>query len=412
MRDKRCTRSALILTSILAFSITDALGQTEMTLYQFRGNADGRHSYAGLILDRAGNLYGTTPDGGAHLTCGTVFELSFAQSGWNRTTLDNFNCRTGTGSRPGAALVFDKAGNLYGTTTSGGTFSNGTVFELTSGSNGWTETVLYNFAGVDDGSGPNSDLVWDPAGNLYGTTTRGGTASCRCGTIFQLKPSGAGWIESVLYSFDGITGQSPRGVVLYQGALYGVSYLGGASGSGTVFKLSRSSGVWQPSVLYSFTGTKDGGNPVGKLVVDSMGHFYGVASAFGYFLQFGKTCSTTPFCGTVFELENVADSWLLTSIYEFQQANGAFPGGGLVMDNAGNLYGTTVYGGSYLSGTVFKLAPSASGWTQTVLHSFPYANGADGMNPQAGLVRDHAGHFFGTTASGAYGDGTIFEIIP
>jgi uncharacterized repeat protein (TIGR03803 family) len=417
MRGKRLSiglRAALAIftVTLLVTSTWAATPWNEKVLHSFNGT-DGA-SPNGLIFDAAGNLYGTTFQGSTYGD-GTVFELTpTGGGGWTEKVLHNFSGYPGDGSRPLADLIFDAAGNLYGTTEEGGTyglpFGSGTVFEVTpQAGGGWTETVLYAFCSQDcnDGGGPEAGLIFDAAGNLYGTTVGGGTY--RGGAVFELTPTaGGGWTEQVLHSF----GNGADGAELYAGLifdaagnLYGTTQYGGTYGCGTVFQLTPTGGGgWTELVLLNFNGT-DGFEPEAGLIFDAAGNLYGTTYQGG---GYGV--------GTVFELTPTAGGgWTETVLHSFNYNNstdGAYPQAGLIFDAAGNLYGTTAGGGTYGRGAVFELTPTADGgWTQQVLHSF--GNGTDGFEPEAGLIFDAAGNLYGTThQGGGYGVGTVFELTP
>jgi uncharacterized repeat protein (TIGR03803 family) len=331
---------------------------------------------SGLVFDTAGNLYGTEGYSGAiNHEYGSIFKLTPTTSGpWSETTLSTFS---GTLSHPLGNMVFDKAGNLYGTSLNGGASGNGAVFELTPQKNGtWTRTTIYNFAGYPaDGANPGAGLIIDAAGNLYGTTENGGSSGVclnsggqkiGCGTAFELQPvSGGGWKETVLYSFGG-----PNG---------------------------------------------DGAVPVAPLIFDADGNLYGTTLTGG---PKSKDCpsGTNPAgCGIVFELfPNIGGGWTETILHEFTNdgTDGGGPEAGLIFDKLGNLYGTASYGGANKYGTVYELSPSSGGgWTETILQSF--GAGTDGETPEGGLILDSAGNLYGTTyAGGTASQGTIFEITP
>jgi uncharacterized repeat protein (TIGR03803 family) len=277
-------------------------------IHVFTGKPDGVSPVAGLVFDNEGNLYGTTSKGGTYGR-GTVFMLVPSSSGvWTEKVLHNFSGRDGGG--PKAGLIFDASGNLYGTTAFGGDFNFGTVFRLVPvGGGGWTENVLHNFTGGSDGGVPLSGLVFDSAGNLYGTAYDGGVtsacvfvASSGCGTVFQLTPMSSGtWNENVLYAFlGGNDGYNPdAGLILDAGGnLYGTTTSGGSLeacdgfGCGTVFEVSPSSSGWIENILHIFTGTGDGENPLAGLTIDTSGNLYGTTE-----IGEGGGC-----CGTVFEL--------------------------------------------------------------------------------------------------------------
>jgi len=389
---------------------TTVPGSDERVLYQFLGNADGHHPVGGVILGQGGKIYGTTIDGGSS-HCGTVYQLNFSIF-WKQTILHSFACGPGDGSKPREGLVLDRFGNLYGVTSTGGAFGHGIVFKLTPSSSGWSETVMHDFAGGNDGDSPSSSLVLDRSDNLYGVTFFGGSANCighGCGTVFEMEQTTSGWSESLLYTFDGADGKQPRSLVFdNSGNLYGVILNGGEFGGGTIFKLSHAMSGWEEAVLYSFTGRADGTHPWGGLVFDSAGNLYGTTAG-----KIFGSCSA-PTCGTVFELQPQAGIWKLKTLYTFQGADGATPLGGLISDAAGNLFGTTLNGGAFSVGSVFELSPSATGWTETLLHSFPYSSLADddGKHPASGLAIDQTGKLFGTAEDGPYGDGSVFAIKP
>ncbi len=398
----------------LTVGCTHTQGAKENTLVSFAGGGTPNLPYAGLIFDSAGNLYGTTQLGGAH-NQGTVFELSKASNGWTETVLYSFGGGH-DGSHPTGDLVLDAAGNLYGTTTTGGagscTQGCGTVFELSPVSGSWNETVLYSFAGGSDGSQPYAGLVLDNAGKLYGTTLLGGNtgANCTlgCGTVFELTPAMGGWNHSVLHAFAaGNDGASPYAGLTFDAAgnLYGVTDAGGSGGKGTVFKLSAADG-WSESVLHAFKGAVDGASPRGTLVVDASGNLYGTT--------FQGSISNY---GLVFELINSQGIWDEKILHRFANAPAANTVAGLAFDNAGNLYGTTMLGADASScgggcGTFFKLTPASGGnWTFNALHVF--GRGKDGFKPSGKLILDSAGNLFGTTQSGGvHGQGTVFEVTP
>ncbi len=395
------------------FSVT--IGQQETVLHSFGNGTDGQNPYAGgLIFNAAGYLYGTTQLGGIH-GLGTVFELSpNGSGGYTETVLHSFGNGT-DGQYPYASLIFDGAGNLYGTTWVGGIHGYGTVFELSPREGGgYTETVLHSFGNpaTQDGQNPYTGLIFDAAGNLYGTTYYGGIHGG--GTVFELSPrEGGGWTETVLHSFgNGTDGQNPVANLIFDGAgnLYGTTWVGGIHGYGTVFELSpREGGGYTETVLHSFGNGTDGSKPVAGMIFDGAGNLYGTTS-------YGGIHDTCPegTCGTVFELSpRQGGGWTETVLHSFGNGtDGQNPyTGGLIFDAAGNLYGTTYGGGIYGEGTVFEMTPrEGGGYTETVLHSF--GNGTDGQSPEAGLIFDGAGNLYGTTlVGGIHGDGTVFEIM-
>jgi len=421
----------------------------EKVLHNFGKGTDGVAPYASLVFDTAGNLYGTTSGGGGSFCgydgcCGTIFQLTPIGSGkWKETELFRFDDDSQIGCNPFAGLILDAKGNLYGTASGGGDSDNGTVFRLTPKANGeWDHTVLYSFAGDPDGSFPVAGVIFDAAGNLYGTTAAGGPLGD--GTVFELAPQTNGlWKENVLYTFpaNDTDGRYPQGGLIIDtaGNLYGTTCCGGPYGSscspnnqgcGTVFELLREgNGQWKEKILHNFIHNgKDGYNPDAALVFDAAGNLYGTAPWGG---DSGTGCAVVDGCGIVFELSPRAKGkWTEKMLHNFQSngKDGTYPEGGLIFNAAGNLYGTTTGGGAYGSedcggyncGTAFKLAPGPNGkWTEKVLHSF--GNGKDGDIPSASLIFDTAGNLYGTTAAGGtVGNdcgvqaecGTVFEITP
>jgi uncharacterized repeat protein (TIGR03803 family) len=323
----------------LAFTFpTDIAAAKTGVIYAFQGGSDGGAPYDTLIVDKHGNLFGTTAEGGGTACdgygCGTVFELS--KKGVE-TVLFAFNGGS-AGATPYGGLLEDNSGDLFGTTSAGGgAAGGGTVFEIAADG---SEHTLYTFRGGNDGLLPQAGLVADAAGNLYGTTEFGGSGNCSpyangCGTLFKITPH---HVESVLYTFG-------------------------------------------PSGAY----------PTSNLIFDKAGNLYGTTSGYPH---------NGP--GTVFKL---APDGTLTTLYHFNNGgDGVFPIGGLVMDKAGNLYGTTFLGGQYGLGTVYEVTAQGSG---TVLHAF---SGTDGSDPFAGLLMDKSGNLFGAAGQSTGGSGTVFEI--
>ncbi len=253
----------------------------ETVLYEFAGDADGANpAYGDLVLDQAGNIYGTTFYGGINAQ-GVVFELTPSGSGWTETPIYTF---TGAddGANPYSGLIFDSAGNLYGTTNVAGANGYGTVFQLTHSGSGWAENTLYAFHPASSGGSPYGGLAFDTSGNLYGGTSSGGTGSG--GTIYELTTSGDGYTFSLLYSLSGSQYQpGPYDSLTLDAAgnLYGTTQKDGAHGMGSVFKLTRSGGGWLYTSLHDFTGGSDGANPVGGVILDASGNLYGTAKAGG-----------------------------------------------------------------------------------------------------------------------------------
>ncbi len=379
-----------LLSALLPMASYPAQAQTETVLYNFTGGSDGGTPQSRLTPDGNGNFYGTTYAGG--LGYGTVFELSpNGSGGWDETVLYSF-----TGGMDGAyptfsTVIFDGEGNLYGTAAEGGANGYGVVFELSSAGDKWTESVLYSFGYGTDGQTPFGSLVMDSMGNLYGTSAY---------IVFELSPSGGGWTETTIYesgfSFAGLTMDA-------NGNLYGTTQLPTKSAYySTVFELSpNGSGGWTSTVLHTFP---HGSVAEGTLVVDDGGHLYGTTTAVG------KSKSH----GLVYKLSPGVEEWTKKTLYSFKGgADGAGPYAGVVFDAAGNIYGTTSTGGASGHGTVFELvAPVGKGhaYTEKILWSF---DSTDGDQPYGSLILDGAGNLYGTTpAGGSHGSGVVFEVTP
>jgi uncharacterized repeat protein (TIGR03803 family) len=410
--------------TVFELSPTSGGNWTERVIHNFQGASDGCAPFANVVIDAAGNLYGTTiSNGGNQSNCGgdgTVFELAPGSGGtWTESIVYDFN---NTGAYYPSGVILDEAGNLYGTTGLG--YPQGIAFELSRGQTGWTENTLYTFTGGTDGGSPSGNLLFDSAGNLVGTTALGGIASaCNgkgCGTVFELSPGSSGWTERVLYRFTGQSdGSNPQGGVLRISAdtLYATASSGANpgcnSGCGATLKLTASAGgKWKAAVIYDFPPPNDGSAPYSNLISDASGNLYGTTST-------GGSGCPPPGCGTVFELSRSSDGkWKKRLLYNFTGSNGdgLTPLAGLIFDDSGNLYGTTYNGGNracfnlYPCGTVFELSPSMNGtWKETVIHAF---GGGDGNLPVASLVFDKEGNLYGTTLSGGSANsGTVFELM-
>lgn len=468
--------SFLLLLTVTAMSAISqrAAAATEQTLYNFNPLQSGSLPDGGVVADAAGNLYGVTVNGGA-FGYGTVFEFSAnQQGGWDHKILYNFTDGD-DGGDPEGGVIFDAQGNLYGMTLYGGPQDSGTVFELEHHSDGtWTEKVLHHilakYARFLYG------LVFDSAGNLYGTLESGGQFDG--GVVFELSPTASGeWKQTILYNFGGIrhygNGSDPVGRLIIDGDgnLFGVTFGGGigcvGEGCGMVYELSPTTGgQWKETILYEFTGQEDGEYPDGALVFDGEGNLYGTASRGGPRIS----CQ----CGNVFELVPQGNGrWAHRFLHIFQGgSDGANPEFPLIFDSAGNLYGATTDGGGAPScgttgcGTVYKLTPNGSGgwdesvlavfdpsttgwalssgvflnadgqlfgegwfgatsaeagfvyaltpangkWDYSALSNFPYT---DGYAPQTALVTDSKSDLYGTTEfGGPYNMGTVFQLSP
>ena len=414
MRKVRARFETLIPSMAVVFVLAIALAvvatpsaqaQTYTVLYSFTGSdVDGSNPAAGLVEDSAGNLYGTTLYGGTGLFgctfgCGTVFEVDTAGK---ETILHSFGETVTDGESPYYGYLFrDTAGNLYGTTAYGGDHDSGTAFRL--GANG--KELFFSFPGGAKGGFPYAGLVGDTAGNFYGTTyVRGsGCPPYGCGTVYQVTSVGK---ETVLYSFTGAPdGEFPKSSLVWDstGNLYGTTEYGGANGYGTVFEVTATG---KETVLYSFCSQADcvdGSYPYSGLVQDSSGNLYGTTVDGG-----------ANGAGTVFELATTGKETVLYSFCSQSGCvDGAYPFSSLVRDSSGNLYGTTQYGGanSADAGTIFEVTTTGK---ETVLYNFCSQPGCvDGSYTATGLLRDSAGNLYGTTFyGGASGDGTVFKLTP
>jgi uncharacterized repeat protein (TIGR03803 family) len=308
------------------------------------------------------------------------------------------------GMEPQGNLTMDRGGNLYGTTSFGGS-GHGTVFKLSRAGTGWILSTLYTFTGRADGGEPTGAVVFGPDGSLYGTTSGGGASSA--GTVFNLRPPvsichavSCPWNETVLHSFTGSDGRAPYWSTLIfdsTGTIYGTAASGGLScGCGVVFKLTKNSNGWNETVLYFFTGGSDGETPYGSLAIDSAGNLYGTTYQAGAFDA-----------GTLYELSNTGAAWTETTLEAFSGsgAQGGNPNNGPAIDLQGNLYGTTSGGGSGNAGTVYQMQRTGNGWTFNVLHSF------SGLGkPFDTPVLDAAGNLYATTSQGGSGTGNVFKL--
>jgi uncharacterized repeat protein (TIGR03803 family) len=394
---------AVLLVFLGSATISVGWAQTYRALYSFKGGTDGAYPYAGLIRDSSGNLYGSSLGAEAGGLEGSVFKVG-PSGGF--TLLHSFTGRAGTPARPGA-IVRDSDGNLYGPTTGWGK-SLPTIFKLTKSG---VFSVLYTFTGgkgAAGGSDPLGPLTLDEAGNLYGATASGGSSTCGggsgCGVVFKLDTNGN---ETVLRTFlDGPRGTYPNGGLIRDeaGNLYGTTQAGGDNEHGVVFKLDPTG---KETVLYSFKGEPDGSQPNGGLIRDGAGNFYGTTVWGGQ----GKCEGMS--CGVVFKLDVNGTETVLHSFTG--GTDGGNPVAGLVMDTAGNLYGTTSVGGApgcedYACGVVFKLHPSGE---ETVLYTFDYRNPTPGVSPEAGVILDSVGDVYGTTEGGGVNNfGVVFKITP
>jgi len=398
-------------------------GQGFNNLHDFTGGLDGKWPASGVAIDRGGNLYGTNYAAGNYGNncsvdgCGTVYKLSRRGTGWILTPLYDF---VGGDDGWGPTIVnIGPDGSLYGTTAAGGGSSCGgsgcgTVFRLQPPVTicyatlcFWHETILHRFTGRDGGL-PEGGLTFDSAGNIYGTTANGGDTACPtgCGVIYKLRQSGGTWTESVLYAFSGgVDGQAPISKVTFDAAgnLYGTTAWGGTADAGTVYKLTPSGLGWTKTVLYNFSGGADGHYPNGGLIFDEAGNLYGTTSAGGQGLG-----------GTIYELSQMNGAWNFNLLYSFSGLDmfGAGPGADLTL-HGGNLYGTTLEDGANGSGNVFQLTPSGGGWTYASLHDF----GESELGSYTTVVFDSDGNLYGTAARGGSqqcpgGCGFVWRLTP
>jgi uncharacterized repeat protein (TIGR03803 family) len=413
MRVTRIANHMYKVVVLLFLLVASAWPATGKALYNF-----GSQPSSGLITDAQGNAYGTTSGGPNN--SGTVYEVSPA-TGYH--LLYVFHSKPGTDGRlPQGNLVFDSAGNLYGTTVYGGANGKacgnqgcGVVFELSPSLNGglWTETVLYSFCSqvnCSDGANPQAGVIFDSTGNLYGTTAAGGLASNVDGTVFELSPGQSSWTESVIHEFAGQgngDGSNPEAGLIFDAAgnLYGTTTGGGQNTDGTVFQLSPVAGGWVENILYAFRTMQDGDSPESGVIFDSVGNIYGTTAWGSSGIQ-----------GTVYELSpDGSGGWIETILHKFEGGNDGYDAkAGVVFDLSGNLYGTTVGGGSnscggYGCGTVYKLTPQGGEWIESIFR-IP-ANSNLGSGPSTPVILDSAGNVYAMTSSGGRNsNGVLFEI--
>lgn len=399
--------SSSVIAAAIAFALCarPAQSQVEKIIYSFTGGTDGTQPAGSVLIDANGNLYGVTEEGGTE-GAGTLYELSPGSGGtWTKTVLHSFAFGTSDVYLPDSNLVFDAKGNLYGISGQGGANSAGGVFELSPGSNGtWTEKVIYSFTGGANVPSFQSNVAIDSAGNLYGylgqfISTSGVTSY---GGVFELQAHADGaWTEKILHTFSGGNdGTAPYGGRLTldsAGNVYGQAY-NGPRDFGLVFELVRgSNGGWSEKNLYTFLGGVDGTAYPGPLVVDANGDVFGTSE------------------WNAFELVPSSDgTWTEKILHTFSGGNdGAYPEAGLTLSASGSLYGATDQGGLH-HGAVFQLTPHSNGtWTERILHRFT-AKGGDGFYPYSStLVLDGQGNLYGATPQGGFSNnGVVFEVTP
>ncbi len=396
----------LIVGAAVALLAATAWATNTKTLYSFKGSTDGEYTDTELVTDGAGNFYGTSVQGGAY-GGGTVFQVTAAGV---HTVLYNFTGGA-DGGEPYKGVTLNAQGDLYGTAVTGGGGSCeggcGVIFKLTKSSGSWIQSVVHTFTGGADGSGPGSPVAFDKRGNIYGTTPTGGANGL--GVVYQVKPDGAGgWTLRVLHTFtggaDGTGGSASRLLIDAHGNLFGVCTVGGAHGFGTIYRMSHKQANWNFTTLYAFKDQPDGASPYGGLVFDKFGGLYGTT----YYAGANDV-------GTIYKLIYHKGAWIESVLYSFKGGlDGASPISSLVSDAAGNLYGTTSDGGAAACscGLIFKMTRGGDGtWSESVVYRFQGTPGP-GFSYN-GLVSDSTGHFYGATVhGGSNNDGAIYKVTP
>ena len=415
----RMRTTVLILATafVIAVAAVPAVqAQTYSVIYFFQGTDTHENPTAGLTIDQAGRLYGTT-----YNIWGSVFEMRTVNSRWLFSTLLSLPSNGHKGLGPQGGVIKGPDGNLYGTAVGGGEEGClcGVVFKVQPPATAprtalqqWTETVLYEFEGPGGKYPGYGNLVFDSAGNLYGTTEQGGANDL--GVVFELSPVSGGWSETVIHTFSGDDGAEPYGGLTFDNAgnLYGTTHEGGVPGYGVVFELSPSNGGWTETVLHSFQDT-DGKQPQGQLIFDAQGNLYGTAYS-------GGLDATS---GSVFELSPSGGGWTFAvlHLFDFSAGEGAAPVAGVTMGSDGNLYGTTLGGGSGDNGTIYRLVNAGGSWTYQTLHSFLTVDGGApfGAAPFGGVTFDSQGNMYGTTITGGQGQtyctggcGVVWKLTP
>jgi uncharacterized repeat protein (TIGR03803 family) len=414
---------AFAVTLLCALTVTlaqPAEAQTFAVAHTFTGGGDGFQPEAGLAMDAGGNLYGTTKYGAAGY--GTVYKLSHHGTAWILSNLHEFAVGF-DGAGPEAPVVFGPDGSLYGSTVYGGGTSEictggcGILFNLQPSASAprsvspqWNENTFHHFLGTPDGANPTfGNLVFDSSGTIYGTSPFGGQMQgCNqggCGTVFKAARSGGSWTESVVYAFTGERdGAQPYGNITFDsnGSLYSTTHQGGVDDLGTVFQLTPTQTGWVKTTVHDFTGGSDGSLPYAGLISDSAGNLYGTTSAGG-----------SSNAGVVFELTRNGSGWDFRVLHTFIGCSTCGPIAPLAVDATGNLYGTTLATGGPGDGVVFELSPSEGGWIYSILHQF--TGGSDGAFPVAPVLIDGSGNLYGTAmlgGDGSCGDGcgVVWEI--
>ncbi|HEX8817941.1 MAG TPA: choice-of-anchor tandem repeat GloVer-containing protein [Terriglobales bacterium] len=385
-----------------------AQGQ-ESVIHSFGSSTDGPDPAATLVFASDGAAYGTTVTGGMY-GYGTVFQLRFSNGEWVESILYSF-AGSPDGKNPYGGVVLDKSGNLYGTTVAGGNGGAcsgdgcGTVYKLSKSGSQYTEKVLYNFTGGNDGFGPGGGVVFDKSGNLYGTTPDGGKDSE--GVVYELKPAGGGrWVQKTIHTFtggkDGAVGSLGSLLLDGSGNLFGVAELGGAHGAGTLFEISPlESGKWHFNILHAFRGEPGSGFPYGGLVFDKFKNLYGTTYYGG---KYGV--------GSVFQFSPI-NGYHESFLYSFKAAYDNSPTSTLLLDSSGNLWGTASSGGDTKCqcGAIFEMSLRGGLWTEKAIYLFK--GDPDGAYPYYGLAQDSSGALYGLTAAGGtQNQGALFKFVP
>jgi len=402
---RRCMSILSTISAITLLLGVSHAASTTQVIYSFLGDTDGEYADTDLVTDSAGNIYGTTVQGGTYAS-GTVFQVTPAGV---HTILYSFTGGT-DGGEPYKGVTLDAQGNIYGTAGVGGKYVGpcvdtgcGTVFKLTNNGGNWTFSIVHSFTGGRDGWGPGSGVTVDSAGVVYGTTPLGGTNNA--GVIYQLTNVSGNWTEKIIHAFtggnDGIGGSAGRLLPDRRGGFFGACTAGGANGSGVIFHLiPGSGGKWRLVPIYAFKGMPDAGFPYGGLLLDKSGNLYGTSYYDG-----------ANDLGTVYKLTNNHNgTWTESVLYSFQGgSDGASPISNLVADAAGNLYGTTSEGGaaSCGCGTLFKLTP---GGIESVVHAFQ--GPPDGAFVYNGMVPGSGGFYGATVHGGTANEGAIYKFVP
>ncbi|MBV8197105.1 MAG: hypothetical protein JO263_03140 [Candidatus Eremiobacteraeota bacterium] len=402
---------------------------TEKLIWDFTDTSDGSGPLAGVVADASGNLYATTQTGGVIKgnAFGTVDEFSSNGSKWSEATLYTFHGLDG--SAPYAPVIFDTHGNLDGTTLTGGstygkgcnTNGCGAVFQLTHGSSGWSEAVLYSFTDGSDGGYPQGPLSFDQSNNIYGTTEGGGKPACPllggCGVVFELTHSSR-WKERIVHAFSGADGQYPytRLVVDTQGNIFGTTPKGGSGcgsiGCGVVFELVKSGSSWTAKTIHPFSGGSDGASPAGGLLSDSKGTLYGTTAAGG----------ASGF-GVAYKITRSGSTWKQKILFNFSKTLGVYsPYGELTFDTHGNLFGAAAGGNTctvgrqrFSCGIIYELSPARKGlWKEATILAFTFS--ANGWDPNGAPLVNGSGTVFGTTqkadVNGAGCCGAVYQLAP